>query len=63
MFNHNHTTRTFPRRLEDAFPDEYINQNVIEGPFYSAPHISDYSVLFGIIATFSFCGLIMWSYL
>ena len=61
MFND--TTRTFPRRMEDAFPNEYMNRNIIEGPFYSAPHISDYSVLFGIIVTFSFCGIIMWNYL
>jgi len=40
-----------------------MNKNVIEGPFYSAPHISDYSVLFGIIIAFSFCGLVMWNYL
>ena len=61
MFND--TTRTFPRRIEDAFPKEYMNRNIIEGPFYSAPHISDYSVLFGIIIAFSFCGIIMWNYL
>ena len=61
MFND--TTRTLPRRMEDAFPNEYMNRNIIEGPFYSAPHISDYSVLFGIIVTFSLCGIIMWNYL
>ena len=62
-YNHNHTTRTFPRTLEEAFPQEYLDQNIIEGPFYSAPHISDYSVLFGIIAAFSISGFIMWNYL
>ena len=62
-YNHNHTTRTFPRTLEEAFPQEYMDKNIIEGPYHSAPHISDYSVLFGIIGTFSFCGFILWNYL
>lgn len=62
-YNHNHTSRRFSRTLTEAFPDQYMNKNVIEGPFYSAPHISDFSVLMGIIAAFSFCGFIMWNYL
>ena len=33
------TTRMFPRTLEDAYPKQYVNEGVFEGPYYSAPHI------------------------
>ena len=34
------TTRMFPRTLEEAYPKDYANVGVFEGP-YRDPHISD----------------------
>jgi hypothetical protein len=56
------TTRMFPRTLEEAYPKDYVN-NFFEGPFYSAPHISEYSVLLALIAVFSMLGYVMWRWI
>ena len=57
------TTRLFPRTLEEAYPKIYVNEGVFEGPFYSAPHINDLSVLFGLIAVISMVAVVFWKYL
>ena len=49
----NPTTRMFPRSLREAYPKDYVNENIIEGPFFSAPNIHDIPVLFGLIAVIS----------
>ena len=57
------TTRMFPRTLETAFPKQYVNEGVFEGPYYSAPHINDLSVLFGLVAVISMVAFAFWRYL
>mgnify|MGYP003332795893 FL=1 len=57
------TTRMFPRTLETAFPKQYANEGVFEGPYYSAPHIGDVPVLLGLIATISMIAYVIWNYL
>ena len=50
---HDHpTVRMFPRTLQEAFPKDYLNVGVFEGP-YRDPHISDLEILFGVIAVIS----------
>ena len=49
----NPTTRMFPRSLREAYPKDYVNENIVEGPFFSAPNIHDIPVLFGLIAVIS----------
>ena len=50
---HDHpTVRMFPRTLQEAFPKDYLNVGVFEGP-YRDPHISDLELLFGVIAVIS----------
>jgi hypothetical protein len=56
------TTRMFPRTLETAFPKDYVNQGIIEGPFYSAPNIHDVPVLFGLITVISMVAVAIWRY-
>ena len=46
------TTRMFPRTLQEAFPKDYLNVGVFEGPDRD-PHISDLELLFGVIAVIS----------
>ena len=53
MDDFNPTTRMFPRSLREAYPKDYVNENIIEGPFFSAPNIHDIPVLFGLIAVIS----------
>jgi hypothetical protein len=57
------TTRMFPRTLETAFPKKYVNEGVFEGPYHSAPHINDLSVLFGLITVISMVAVAIWKYL
>ena len=54
------TTRMFPRTLEEAYPKDYANVGVFEGP-YRDPHISDLAMLLAIIAVISMAVLI-WEY-
>jgi hypothetical protein len=56
------TTRMFPRTLETAFEKQYVNEGVFEGPFYSAPHINDVWVLFGLITVISMVSVAIWRY-
>lgn len=56
------TTRMFPRTLETAFPQKYVNEGVFEGPYYSAPHINDVWVLFGLITVISMVSVAIWRY-
>ena len=56
------TTRLFPRTLEEAYPKIYVNEGVFEGPFYSAPHINDVWVLFGLITVISMIAFALWRY-
>jgi len=58
----NETTRIFPRTLQEAFPNDYVNQNIIEGPYYSAPNIHDIPVLFGLITVISMISVALWRY-
>ena len=53
MDDFNPTTRMFPRSLREAYPKDYVNENIVEGPFFSAPNIHDIPVLFGLIAVIS----------
>jgi hypothetical protein len=56
------TTRMFSRSLREAYPKDYVNENIIEGPFYSAPNIHDVPVLFGLIAVLSMIAVAIWRY-
>ena len=47
------TTRCFSRSLREAYPKEYVNEDIFTGPYYSAPHINDVWVLFGLIVVIS----------
>ena len=58
----NETTRIFPRTLQEAFPNDYVNQNIIDGPYYSAPNIHDIPVLFGLITVISMISVALWRY-
>jgi hypothetical protein len=57
------TTRLFPRTLEEAYPKIYVNEGVFEGPYYSAPHINDLSVLLALIAVVGMIAVAIWRYL
>ena len=58
----NDTTRIFPRTLQEAFPNDYVNQDIIEGPYYSAPNIHDIPVLFALITVISMISVALWRY-
>ena len=47
------TTRVFPRTLQEAYPKDYINEGVFEGP-YRDPQLSDFAILCAIIAIVGF---------
>ena len=47
------TTRMFPRTLEEAYPKEYVNQGIFEGP-YRDPDLSDFAILMALIAIVGF---------
>jgi len=52
----------FSRSLREAYPRDYVNENIIEGPFYSAPNIHDIPVLFGLITVFGMIAVAIWRY-
>lgn len=56
------TTRMFPRTLEEAYPKIYVNEGVFEGPYYSAPHINELSVLLALITVISMVAFAIWRY-
>ena len=62
MDDFNPTTRMFSRTLEEAYPKEYVNEGIFEGPYYSAPHINDVWVLFGLITVISMVAYAIWRY-
>ena len=55
------TTRMFPRTLQDAFPKDYLN-DVMEGPYYSAPHIAEYPVVLAVATVICLVSYAMWRY-
>ena len=60
MDDFNPTTRMFPRTLEEAFPKDYVNEGIFEGAYYSAPHINDVWVLFGLIIVISMVSVALY---
>jgi hypothetical protein len=62
MDEFNPTTRMFSRSLREAYPKDYVNENIIEGPFYGAPNIHDLPVLFGLIVVISMISIALWRY-
>ena len=62
MDEFNPTTRCFSRTLQEAYPKDYVNENLIEGPFYSAPNIHDLPVLFALIAVLGMIAVAIWRY-
>jgi len=47
------TTRMFPRTLEEAYPKDYVNEGIFEGP-YRDPDLSDFAILMALIAIVGF---------
>ena len=47
------TTRVFPRTLQEAYPKDYLNEGVFEGP-YRDPRLSDFAILCALIAIVGF---------
>ena len=47
------TTRMFPRTLQEAYPKDYLNEGVFEGP-YRDPQLSDFAILCALIAIVGF---------
>jgi hypothetical protein len=43
------TVRVFPRTLQEAYPKEYLNEDVFTGP-HRDPQISDLAILCALIA-------------
>jgi hypothetical protein len=39
-----------------------VNENLFEGPFYSAPNIHDLPVLFALIAVLGMIAVAIWRY-
>jgi len=62
MDDFNPTTRMFPRTLQEAFPKDYVNENIFEGAFYSAPNIHDLPVLFALITVLGMIAVAIWRY-
>ena len=55
------TTRRFPRTLQEAYPKDYLDE-VIEGPYHSAPHLSEYPVIFAIATVICMVAYAIWEY-
>lgn len=47
------TGRMFPRTMQEAWPKDYLNEDIFTGP-YRDPHLSDFSILLALIAIVSF---------
>ena len=62
MDDFNPTTRCFSRSLREAYPKDYVNENLFEGPFYSAPNVHDLPVLFALIAVLGMIAVAIWRY-
>jgi hypothetical protein len=47
------TTRMFPRTMQEAWPKDYVNEDIITGA-YREPQISDFAILCALIAIVGF---------
>jgi hypothetical protein len=47
------TGRMFPRTMREAWPKDYLNEDIFTGP-YREPQISDFAILCALIAIASF---------
>ena len=47
------TERMFPRTIKEAWPKDYVNEDIFAGPFRE-PQISDFAILCALIAIISF---------
>lgn len=43
------TVRVFPRTMQEAFPKDYVNEDVFTGP-HRDPQLSDFAILCALIA-------------
>lgn len=43
------TVRMFPRTMQEAWPQDYVNEDIFTGP-YREPQISDFAILCALIA-------------
>jgi len=43
------TGRMFPRTIKEAWPKDYVNEDIFTGP-YREPQISDFAILCALIA-------------
>jgi hypothetical protein len=43
------TVRMFPRTMQEAWPKDYVNEDIITGA-YREPQISDFAILCALIA-------------
>lgn len=56
------TTRMFPRTLQEAYPKDYLNTTIFEGP-YRDPQLSDFAILCALIAVVGFFFYIFSKYI
>jgi hypothetical protein len=47
------TSRMFPRTIKEAWPKDYVNEDIFTGP-YREPQISDFAILCALIAVIGF---------
>jgi hypothetical protein len=47
------TSRMFPRTMQEAWPKDYVNEDIFAGP-YREPQISDFAILCALIAVIGF---------
>jgi hypothetical protein len=47
------TSRMFPRTMQEAWPKDYVNEDIFAGPFRE-PQISDFAILCALIAVIGF---------
>jgi hypothetical protein len=47
------TSRMFPRTIKEAWPKDYVNEDIFAGP-YREPQISDFAILCALIAVIGF---------
>lgn len=47
------TGRMFPRTMQEAWPKDYVNEDIFTGP-YRDPHLSDFAILCALIAIIGF---------
>jgi hypothetical protein len=47
------TGRMFPRTMQEAWPKDYVNEDIFAGP-YREPQIGDFTILCALIAVVGF---------